>query len=84
MRTLSWDVETEHVGGSSLPRTPAVVGAGSNGFPVVPTMTSRMTPAELDEGGATLSRGAGAGTFAVVTGAAPVVVQGGGALTAVV
>ena len=83
MRTLSWDVDAEYAGGSSLPQMPTVVGAGGNGFAVVPTMTSRITSAELDEGGATSSRGPCAGTFAIVTGAARVVVQGGGTLTAV-
>lgn len=80
MRTLSWDVEAEHAGGSSLPRTPAVVGADGNDFLVVSTIASRIRSAKLVEGGATLSRGACAG----VIGATPVVIQGGGALTAVV
>lgn len=53
-----------------------------DGFPVVPTIAS--TSPELVEGGATLLRGACAGMFAVVTGALPVVLKGGGALTVVV
>ena len=72
------------MGGSSLPRTPAVVGAGGNGFLDGPAIASRITSAEIVEGGTTLSRGACADTFAVVTGAAPVVIQGGGALASVV